>query len=162
MSPSAALVLLLSLPAAPPEAPDATLVEAVREIAGRSLDTVAHDLEFLGEARAFWTFAPGELAHRIASAGRCARDAGLQLEKVAALKGLGKEDAATLAKLQKAAGILKKQADQLQVYWDTGVEDYGKEADKLGESARKELDAVLDAGNKSSVAPAPREPGKKK
>ena len=64
--------------------------------------------------------------------------------------------------MQKAAGILKKQAEQLQVYWDTGVEDYGTEADKLGESARKELDAVLDAGKKSGSAPAPREPGKKR
>jgi hypothetical protein len=161
MPPATALVLLLAVPAAPPDAPDRTLTEAVRELAGQSLDTVARDLEFLGEARAFWVLAPGELSHRIAAAGRCARDAGVQLEKVAALKGLPKDDAAALARLQKVAGTLKKQAEQLQVYWDTGVADYGKESDKLGESARKELDAALDAGKKSSVAPAPREPGKK-
>ncbi|MCE9564411.1 MAG: hypothetical protein K8U57_20430 [Planctomycetes bacterium] len=155
------LAACLQVVAQPAPAPDSTLVHSIREIAGHSLHHTSQCLDLLSEPRIFWLLESDELAGRIRSAVRAAEEIDKQLAKIAALKGLSKEDSAGIARLRKIADLLKQEGELLQAYWDSGVIDRWKESEAAGKKARKELTELLDLNPKTGIAPPPREPGKK-
>lgn len=155
------VLFVASVPGFAQPTPDSSIVPAVREITGWGLHMTGQALDVLSDPRIFWFIDPDELALRIRAATQAADEIEKQLAKVAATKGLTKEDAAGVARLRKIAGLLKDQGTTLQKYWDSGVVDHFKESEALGKKARKEIDDVLGLNAKTGIAPPPREPGKR-
>jgi hypothetical protein len=144
-----------------PASDTATLVEAVRLLAGQQLYQTYKNLDTLVEFRFYGIREAGELTQMINACLESAEEAERQLARVAAMKGLSKEDTTTIARLRKAAGLLVEQGKSLQTYWDTGVNDHWKKSETARKAAYAELDAILDLNPKKGIAPPPREPGKK-
>ncbi len=163
-----AIAVLLPAPAPaqsppPPAGADpAVLVESVGLLAGHQLHQAYQTLELLGVARFFSLYEAGELSRKLTITVRSLDETEKQLGKLVGLKGLGKADAATLARFRKIAGLLREQGETLQWYWDTGVADHWNRSEKAREAAWKELDAALGLNPKKGLAPPPREVGKKR
>lgn len=139
----------------------AVLTETVILLAGLQLHNTHVNVGLLAEARYLGVHEASELAQRLRAVVRPLEDVENQLAKVAALKGLSKTDAATIARLRKIAALLKEQGTSLQAFWDTGVEDQTQKYDAARKAAWKELNSLLDLEPKKGTAPPPREPTKK-
>ncbi len=170
--PLSVVLCLLSTPVAsfaqeksakpPSENDTAALVEVIRTLAGQQLYQTYQNIDSFPELRFYGLREAGELARMLSLTVGSAAEADRQLERVAAMKGLSKEDAAAIARLRKIAGHLQEQGRWLQKFWDTGVEDNWKKAEEARKAAFKELEDVLELNTKKGIAPPPREPGKKK
>ncbi len=147
-------------PAEPPPTPNAALVETVRLLAGETLYHIHRKVGLVTEARFYGLREAGELSHELGVTIRSLKETEQQLEKVAALKGLAKEDAAAVTRLKKIAGLMREQCESLSAYFDTGVADHWEAAETARKAAWKDLEDLLEL--KKGVAPPPREPGKKK
>ena len=159
-----ALPLILAIRAAVPNDPaedHATLVETVRILAGHQLYQTYRNLDTATELRFFGVREAGELTQILRSCIESATDAEEQLARVAKIKGLSREDAAAVAKMQKIAKLLVEQGNALRSYWETGVEDHWKDSETARKAAWKDLADILDLEGKKGIAPKPREAGKK-
>ncbi len=149
--------------AAPP-APNAVLTESVGLFAGVQLYQTYLNIGLLADARAAGVYEDADAGHVLGSVLEPLKKVDKQLEKLAALKGLDKEDAAAVARLRKIAALLILQGDSLAAFWTT---DQQAPADKY-EAARlkawAELEDFLDMKPKTvlQTGPPPREvPAKK-
>ncbi|VTU02240.1 Uncharacterized protein OS=Planctomyces brasiliensis (strain ATCC 49424 / DSM 5305 / JCM 21570 / NBRC 103401 / IFAM 1448) GN=Plabr_1930 PE=4 SV=1 [Gemmataceae bacterium] len=138
-----------------------TLSETVGLLAGLQLYQTYLNVGMLADARAEGLYEASELAQLLGSVVVPLDTVDKQLAKVAALKGLSKDDAAAIARMRKIAGHLKQQGKSLQAFWDTGVEDHGKKYEEARQAAWADLDALLELSPKVGAAPEPKPAGKK-
>ena len=137
------------------------LTEAVGLLAGLQLYQTYLNIGMLADIRAEGFYEAATLAQLLGSVVTPLEQVDKQLEKIAALKGLGKDDAAALTRMRKIVGLLQTQGKSLKALWDTGVEDHAKKYEDARQAAWKEIDDLLDLNPKTGVAPAPAEPKKK-
>ncbi|MBA4192109.1 MAG: hypothetical protein C0467_29375 [Planctomycetaceae bacterium] len=133
-----------------------TLSETVGLLSGLQLYQTYLNIGMLADARAEGLYEASELAQLLGSVVVPLDTVDKQLAKVAALKGLSKEDATAITRMRKIAGRLKQQGKSLQAFWDTGVEDHGKKYEESRQAAWKELDELLELSPKVGVAPEPK------
>lgn len=133
-----------------------TLSETVGLLSGLQLYQTYLNIGMLADARAEGLYEASELAQLLGSVVVPLDTVDKQLAKVAALKGLSKEDATAITRMRKIAGLLKQQGKSLQAFWDTGVEDHGKKYEESRQAAWKELDELLELSPKVGVAPEPK------
>ena len=168
---AAAVPLLSSAPSAaqpttPPPAqptpadPTPVLTEAVGLLAGLQLYQTYLNIGMLADIRAEGLYEAGELTQLLGSVVTPLEQVDRQLEKVAAIKTLPKEDVAALARMRKIISLLTAEGNSLQAFWVTGVEDHAKKYEASRRAAWKELDALLELDPKQGTAPPPRTVGK--
>jgi len=133
------------------------LTETVGLVSGLQLYQTYLNIGLLADVRAEGLYEAGELAQLLGSVVTPLDQVDRQLAKVAALKGMSKDDAAAVAKMRKILGHLQTQGKSLQLFWDTGVEDHAKKYETARQAAWKELDDLLELDPKKEVAPAPAE-----
>lgn len=138
-----------------------TLTETVGLLSGLQLYQTYLNIGLLADARAEGLYEASELAQLLGSVVVPLDTVEKQLAKVAALKGLSKDDATAITRMQKIAAQLKQQGKSLQEFWDTGVEDHGKRYEAARQAAWKELDELLELSPKAGVAPEPKVTEKK-
>jgi hypothetical protein len=155
-------------PAQPPTPPPAglqpgpgadavpVLTETVGLLSGLQLYQTYLNVGLLADARAEGVYEASELAQLLGSVVTPLEQVDKQLERVAALKGLGKDDAAAVARLRKILAHLQAQGKSLQSYWDTGVADHAKKYEAARQAAWKELDDLLGLTATEGVAPEPK------
>lgn len=133
-----------------------TLSETVGLLSGLQLYQTYLNVGMLADARAEGLYEASELAQLLGSVVVPLDTVDKQLAKVAALKGLSKEDATAITRMRKITGLLKQQGKSLQAFWDTGVEDHGKKYEDSRQAAWKELDDLLELSPKLGAAPEPK------
>jgi len=133
-----------------------TLTETVGLLAGLQLYQTYLNIGLLADARAEGLYEASELAQLLGSVVVPLDTVDQQLAKVAALKGLSKDDSAALTRMRKIAAHLRQQGKSLQNFWDTGVETHGKRYEDSRQAAWKELDDLLELSPKVGVAPEPK------
>jgi len=134
----------------------AVLTETVGLLSGLQLYQTYLNIGMLADIRAEGLYEAGELAYLLGSVVTPLEQVDKQLEKIAGLKGLSKDDAAALARMRKIVGLLQTQGKSLQAFWDTGVEDHGQKYEAARQAAWKEIDDLLGLTVREGVAPEPR------
>jgi hypothetical protein len=139
-----------------PADPAPVLTEAVGLLAGLQLYQTYLNIGMLADIRAEGLYEAGELAQLLGSVVTPLEQVDKQLEKVAAIKTLSKDDVAALARMRKIVALLHTEGKSLQAFWDTGVEDHAKKYEAARQAAWKELDALLELDPKKEIAPQPK------
>src|SRR5262249_34397848 len=116
---------------------------------------------FLADARSAGLHEASESAQLLASVLDPLERVELQLEKLGALKGLGEDDVATLARMQRIAARLREQGRELQAYWSTGAADRATRYKELRQAAWKDPDDPLQLSRKDTPATEPVAPAKR-
>ncbi len=147
----------------PDQAPESmgVLTEALGLVSGLQLYQTYLNIGLLADVRAEGLYEAGELSQLLGTVVTPLEQVDKQLGRVAAIKGLSKDDVAALARMRKIVGQLQAQGKSLQTFWDTGVQDHGKRYEIARQAAWKELDDLLGLTLKDGIAPEPR-PAEKK
>jgi hypothetical protein len=137
------------------------LTETIGLLAGLQLYQTYLNIGLLADAKAEGIYEAAELKQLLGSVVTPLDQVDKQLEKVAGLKGLSKDDTTAIARLRKIVGLLKTQGKSLQAFWDTGAEENGKKYEAARQAAWKELDDLLELDPKKGPTPEPK-PAEKK
>lgn len=154
------VLLIVSAPRQPAD-DHATLIEAVRTLAGQQLYQTYLNLENVVELGFFGLREDRDLTRMVRGCIEAAEEAEQQLARVAKLKELSQEDAAMFARMRSVAKLLADQGNSLRTYWETGVAAHWKDSEASRKAAYKELEDLLDLKGTKGIAPKPREVGKK-
>ena len=132
------------------------LEETVRLLSGQQLYQTYLNIGLLADLRAEGVYEAGELAQLLGSVVTPLERVDRQLEKVSALKGMGKEDVAALARMRRIADLLRTQGKSLQAHWDTGAGDHAARYEAARQAAWKELGDFLELAPDKAAAPEPK------
>ncbi len=159
LTPSAAQSPTPSVPQTQPQAAEpntSVLTETIGLLGGLQLYQTYLNIGLLADVRAEGLYEAGELAQLLGSVVTPLDHVDKQLEKVAALKGLSKDDVAALARMRKIVALLRTQGKSLQALWENGGEENSKKYETARQAAWKELDDLLELDPKKGSASEPK------
>jgi hypothetical protein len=135
--------------------------ETIGLLAGLQLYQTYLNIGLLADAKAEGIYEATEVKQLLGSVVTPLDQVDKQLEKVAAVKGLSKDDVAAITKMRKIIGLLKTQGKSLQAFWDTGAEENGKKYETARQAAWKALADLLELEPRKEANPEPK-PAEKK
>ena len=141
---------------APVETPTTVLTETVGLLAGVQLYQTYLNIGLLADARAEGTYETQDVETLLESVYKPLAAVEKQLDKVAKLKGMTKEDIEALGQLTKIASLLRQQGEELTAFWNSGEEVKGKKYEATRKKSWTEIEALLDLKPKVDALVAPK------
>ena len=131
------------------------LAESVGLFGGLQLYNTYLNMGILADSMAEGLYEVTEVYQLLGSVVNPLENVEKQFDKLTKLK-LPKEDIEALTRMKKIAGLLRKQGRELELYWDKGLPENGKNYETARQAAWKELNALLQLEPKDEKLPNPR------
>ena len=141
---------------APADSTQSVLAESVGLFGGLQLYNTYLNMGILADSMAEGLYEAANVYQLLGSVVNPLENVEKQFDKLIKLK-LSKEDIAALKQMKKIAGLLRKQGKELELFWEKGLPENGKNYEMARQAAWKELNALLELEPKSiEKLPTPR------